>query len=79
MVTVFGTQFPVAYNSSRERLPVTLRHQCFILFFALLIPTIEETRLPLPYSSHPRENIFFFFFLRQTQFCSLLEQGKALF
>ena len=78
MVTVFGTQFPVAYNSSRERLPVTLRHQCFILFFALLIPTIEETRLPLPYSSHPHENIFFFF-LRQTQFCSLLEQGKALF
>lgn len=61
MVTVFGAQFPVAYNSSRERLPVALRHQCSILFFALLISTIEETRLPLPYSSHPHENIFFFF------------------
>ena len=62
MVTVFGAQFPVAYNISRERLPVALRHQCSILFFALLISTIEETRLPLPYSSHPHENIFFFFF-----------------
>lgn len=56
MVTGFGAKFPAAYNSSRERLAMTLRHQLSILFFALHIPTIEgknPTKLPFPHSPHP--------------------------